>query len=231
MGPTPSSPKGADTGRPSSQRNGAEVEASGSPSGPGLSAPEQLQLTQEAKLLLLHVPGDCDHVPVDGDGMSAEDQGAGLGREGSGPASRAPLHLLVASLRLALQPTEPLLCPLQLRAQRLECAPQLRVLGFCLLLFCGPGLQLLLQLKIASVLVRGPNAAPAPRLGYNDARPGKWGDKSRSPPAAAAPRAPTPARSSAAPALGGPSAPRGAGSGVHEALQPRRPTEETAKAE
>lgn len=126
-GPTSSGQKRADIGKPSSLQNGSLREPGAltrrRPCGPGLSAPEQLQLPQETEFLLLHVPGDHDHVPVGGGVTSAEDRAAGLGWKGSGPASRAPLQLFPAALRLFLQPEELLLRSLQLRAQRLAGGP------------------------------------------------------------------------------------------------------------
>lgn len=78
-------------------------------------------MPQEAELLFLHVPGDSNHVS---------------------------LGLLLATLPVALQPAELLLCPLQLRPQRLVGQPQLGVLRLRLQLLSGPGLQLLFQLPL-----------------------------------------------------------------------------------
>lgn len=63
----------------------------------------------------------------------------------------APLGLLPATLPVALQPAELLLCPLQLRPQRLVGQPQLGVLRLRLQLLSGPGLQLLFQLGGAGI--------------------------------------------------------------------------------
>lgn len=133
---------------------------------------------------------------------------------GSGPPP-APLGLLAAALRVALQSAELLLRALQLRPQRLVGQPQLCVLRLRLQLLGGPGLQLLFQLG-----ERGVEAGESP-----PSRQGVRGDggawalagqpcippRGRSPPAAAAPRAPAPARDSAAPVPGGLSAPPGGG--------------------